>query len=130
MTLNLMLFVLNLTKLILKSKLTSIFHNYSSYDTNILAHVPARCLFSRANACKGYMDWEFCSCKGAGLMFMWLWNQAPLRCCYSWLTIINIFIYDTIIKSNFTPRIFMRLWLLTGTLKEYTSIGSTYSSNN
>lgn len=52
--LNLMLFVLNLTKLILKSKLTSIFHNYSSYDTNILAHVPARCLFSRANACEGY----------------------------------------------------------------------------
>lgn len=50
----LMLFVLNLTTLILKSKLTSIFHNYSSHDTNILAHVPARCLFSRANACEGY----------------------------------------------------------------------------
>lgn len=48
MTLNLILCVLNLTKL------TSIFHIYSSYDTNISAHIRDVCMFSRADACKGY----------------------------------------------------------------------------
>lgn len=35
-------------------KLTSIFLIYSSYDTNISAHVPDVCMFSKANACEGY----------------------------------------------------------------------------